>query len=725
MLENGQISSPEYDATFNLSFSHTLLSRLCSALLCSLSELLHFISQFQPPSPSKSSPTPLSPAAATAVDSSPHTTPPIQRRNHSLTATNRLALPGMEAKSQQRQEEDPPEEEAEALELSPPQSPRLRYISNSPTASRSPSPAASVSTSASPSDSSESSLIFQNLPYQSPPPPSPPPSEGRHEGITEESEEQIVTPLVIDSPSRSGNGTFDLSVTMIADDDHNLLETRARGGAGRGAGRGEERGEAGGGRRASSPSPPSSPITLHMFREEKPKRKYPQRQELSIKEPSRDNNSHSSSSSSRNSSSHRKLEMQQTQLQMPMLPQKQAQQVQRQHRQMQGNEISLQSSVSIPSQAFKKGTRASAAAAAFEEDYDDLDYERLEALEGSDQLSDSDSELGSQLPVEDRYEEDEDSYYLEEDPVEDEETEQLQEQEQEQQQPEEEEEIYKEIHDHRGRSRGNDNNRGGGGVLRSRDEFNRKPHSQPYGPPSSSHQQKQWDEDTDEQQDEKQRQQEVEEEDEKEEEEEYSAVDREDDSNRSISSRPKPKPKPSSFDPEVLLSHLKSSKREMSPPPQRQRSSSPKTSRAQQTITSVRANSPLNSPKPSPRPEKLSRHSPKGKDNTRGSAKDSGRRSKSRSRSPSPSAGQRAVSLGSSPEIVKELSIRADNVDPLEVAIEVFDSATTLANEGNLEDAIPLYLHVSPPLPSLSLSLLLLRFDIALASLWHRFGCSF
>lgn len=53
-------------------------------------------------------------------------------------------------------------------------------------------------------------------------------------------------------------------------------------------------------------------------------------------------------------------------------------------------------------------------------------------------------------------------------------------------------------------------------------------------------------------------------------------------------------------------------------------------------------------------------------------------------------------------EIVKELSSRADNIDPLEVAIEVFDSATTLANEGNLDDAIPLYLHVRSlqPIPS-------------------------
>ena len=50
---------------------------------------------------------------------------------------------------------------------------------------------------------------------------------------------------------------------------------------------------------------------------------------------------------------------------------------------------------------------------------------------------------------------------------------------------------------------------------------------------------------------------------------------------------------------------------------------------------------------------------------------------------------------GNIPEIANELSNRAKNIDPLEVAIEVFDSATTLANSGNIDDAVPLYLHVS------------------------------
>eukprot|EP00602_Paraphysomonas_sp_CaronLab_P004275 CAMPEP_0185027646 /NCGR_PEP_ID=MMETSP1103-20130426/12896_1 /TAXON_ID=36769 /ORGANISM="Paraphysomonas bandaiensis, Strain Caron Lab Isolate" /LENGTH=1135 /DNA_ID=CAMNT_0027561745 /DNA_START=154 /DNA_END=3561 /DNA_ORIENTATION=+ len=48
---------------------------------------------------------------------------------------------------------------------------------------------------------------------------------------------------------------------------------------------------------------------------------------------------------------------------------------------------------------------------------------------------------------------------------------------------------------------------------------------------------------------------------------------------------------------------------------------------------------------------------------------------------------EESVALG------ETLSSLADELDPLEVAIEVFDSATTLANEGNLDDAIPLYLH--------------------------------
>lgn len=50
---------------------------------------------------------------------------------------------------------------------------------------------------------------------------------------------------------------------------------------------------------------------------------------------------------------------------------------------------------------------------------------------------------------------------------------------------------------------------------------------------------------------------------------------------------------------------------------------------------------------------------------------------------------------GNIPEIVNELSVRAKNLDPLEIAIEVFDSATTMANNGNIDDAVPLYLHVS------------------------------
>lgn len=50
---------------------------------------------------------------------------------------------------------------------------------------------------------------------------------------------------------------------------------------------------------------------------------------------------------------------------------------------------------------------------------------------------------------------------------------------------------------------------------------------------------------------------------------------------------------------------------------------------------------------------------------------------------------------GNIPEVIDELSTRAKNIDPLEVAIEVFDSATTMANNGNIDDAVPLYLHVS------------------------------
>eukprot|EP00604_Paraphysomonas_vestita_P003362 CAMPEP_0174821004 /NCGR_PEP_ID=MMETSP1107-20130205/5233_1 /TAXON_ID=36770 /ORGANISM="Paraphysomonas vestita, Strain GFlagA" /LENGTH=124 /DNA_ID=CAMNT_0016037505 /DNA_START=158 /DNA_END=529 /DNA_ORIENTATION=+ len=48
---------------------------------------------------------------------------------------------------------------------------------------------------------------------------------------------------------------------------------------------------------------------------------------------------------------------------------------------------------------------------------------------------------------------------------------------------------------------------------------------------------------------------------------------------------------------------------------------------------------------------------------------------------------------GNIPEVIDELSTRAKNIDPLEVAIEVFDSATTMANNGNIDDAVPLYLH--------------------------------
>jgi hypothetical protein len=82
----------------------------------------------------------------------------------------------------------------------------------------------------------------------------------------------------------------------------------------------------------------------------------------------------------------------------------------------------------------------------------------------------------------------------------------------------------------------------------------------------------------------------------------------------------------------------------------------------------------------------------------RGGGRERGRsKSPHRSRSPhNPSLASPHSSSGSGSrkEIVRELSARADSVDPLEVAIEVFDSATTLANDGNLDDAIPLYLHV-------------------------------
>jgi hypothetical protein len=472
---------------------------------------------------------------------------------------------------EQRQEgsQEQQKQEEEELTLSPVQSPR--YLSNSP------------------SDSSESSdVVFQDLHSESP-------SSQFHATATTatatESEEEIVTPLdtsersSASSPSQStGNGTFDLSVTMIDSQETSPL--------------------------------PSPPMRSHLF-QDKPKRKYLQRQELlgMATEKTKSNHNHNS---------HLQQQQAQGQVQAQGLGKGQAQA----QGKVQGQEKMMPL---ISSEKSSKNANS-----LFEKDY--FQDEESAGLERFDELSDSDSELGSegQFP-EDRFGGEEDSYYLEEDLD----------------RENEKEESHEDTRHRQGQGHGQD--------MRSREKNNPHPHRV-----ASSRQQEEWDDDD-------------EAGDEEEEEEEYSAVDREDHSN--ITSIPIA-PRPSSFEPEVLLHHLKSSKREMSSQ-HHCRSVSPK-SRGHKT-TGARSSSPLqSSPKPSPRPQKSQRdHSPKAR----------------RPLSPSSSSSrvlqfEKEAKGDHSTEIVKELSIRADNVDPLEVAIEVFDSATTLANEGNLEDAIPLYLHV-------------------------------
>jgi len=51
------------------------------------------------------------------------------------------------------------------------------------------------------------------------------------------------------------------------------------------------------------------------------------------------------------------------------------------------------------------------------------------------------------------------------------------------------------------------------------------------------------------------------------------------------------------------------------------------------------------------------------------------------------------LTSSSSASLTSSLRARAAQLDPLEAAVDIFDSATTLANDGFIDDAVPLYLH--------------------------------